>query len=108
MGKDLKDWETKQSRGRRLNRPKERIYYMKVKNVIKGLLRKYTLEEINILTPERVVFSGDYLKWKETSVDMILYKKAVENCEVINHMMFNNRKAFLFIPELDVYYPPKD
>ena len=81
---------------------------MKVKNVIKGLLREYSLEEINIITPERVVFSGNYLQWKETSVDMILYKKAIQNCEVTARMMFNNRKAFIFIPELDTYYPPKD
>lgn len=79
---------------------------MKVKNVIKGLLQKYELEEINIITPERVVFSGKYEQWKETSVDMVLYKKAVENCEVIDKMMFNNRKAFIFIPELDTYCPP--
>lgn len=81
---------------------------MKVKNVIKGLLNKYALEEINIITPERVVFSGNYTQWKETSVDMILYKKAIENCEVTHHMMFNNRKAFLFIPGPDTYYPTKD
>lgn len=81
---------------------------MKVKNVIKGLLKEYALEEINIITPEKVVFSGNYSQWKETSVDMILYKKEIENCEVIDRMMFNNRKAFLFIPELDTYYPPKD
>ena len=73
---------------------------MKVKNVIKGLLKEYNLEEINIITPEKVIFSGNYSQWKETSVDMILYKKAVENCEVINRMMFNNRKAFIFISEL--------
>lgn len=73
---------------------------MKVKNVIKGLLKEYNLEEINIMTPEKVIFSGNYSQWKETSVDMILYKRAVENSEVINRMMFNNRKAFIFIPEL--------
>lgn len=79
---------------------------MKVKYVIKGLLREYALEEINIITPERVVFSGNYSQWKETSVDMILYKKAIENCEVIDRMIFNHKKAFLFIPELDTYCPP--
>ena len=37
---------------------------MKVKNVIRGLLREYALEEINIITPNRVVFSGRYDQWK--------------------------------------------
>lgn len=81
---------------------------MKVKNVIKGLSRQYELEEINIITPSKVVFSGKYEQWKETSVDMILYKKTVENCEVIDRMMFNKRKAFIFIPEPGHFYPPKE
>lgn len=81
---------------------------MKVKNVIKGLEKQYALEEITIITPSKVVFSGKMEQWKATSVDMILYKKAVENSEVDNRMMFNNRKAFIFIPELDSYYPPKE
>lgn len=78
---------------------------MKVKNVIKGLSREYELEEINIMTPNKVIFSGNFSQWKETSVDMILYKRAVENSEVINRMMFNNRKAFIFINDSDIYYP---
>ena len=81
---------------------------MKVKNVIKGLLKEYALEEINIITPSKIAFSGRYEQWKATSVDMIFHKKAIENCEVINRMMFNNRKAFIFIPEIDTFYPPKD
>ena len=80
----------------------------KVKNLIKGLKSQYTLEEIHIITPTRVVFSGDYSQWKATSVDMILYKQAVENCEVINFMTFNNRKAFIFIPEVNTEHPLRE
>ena len=70
---------------------------MKLKNVLRGLLREYDLEEVNIIGKDKVIFSGSIDAWKETSVDMILYKKAVENAEVTNRMIFNNRKAFIFV-----------
>lgn len=70
---------------------------MKVKNVIKGLANQYTLEEINIIGSDRVIYSGSVNGWKATEVDMILYKREVENMEVINRIMFNNRKAFIFV-----------
>lgn len=70
---------------------------MKVKNVIKGMLQKYALEEINIIAEEKVVYSGPVDGWKATEVDMILYKKTIENTEVQKRLIFNNRKAFLFI-----------
>lgn len=55
---------------------------MKVKNVINGMTKYYALDEINIITPSKVIFSGKYEQWKATDVDMILYKKVVENSEV--------------------------
>lgn len=81
---------------------------MKVKSVIKGLLKEYDLEEVNIISTTKVIFSGSPAMWKATDVDMILYKKQVMNLEVINRMMFNRRKAFIFVPDIDTYYPPKD
>ena len=74
---------------------------MKVKNVIKGLAKQYNIEAVRIITPERVLFSGDFSQWAATSIDMIHFKKQVENLEVINRIMFNNREAFIFTPELD-------
>ena len=80
---------------------------MKVKNVINGLIKKYDLREINIISPveDRVYYSGSLDNWKGTSVDMILLKKEIENAEVTQRIMFNNRKAFIFIPPLKAYYP---
>ena len=80
---------------------------MKVKNVIKGLLQKYELEEINIIEPNKVVYSGTVDGWKATSVDMMLYKKQIENQEVDHRIIFNNRKAFIFIAPIDAFYPAK-
>lgn len=74
---------------------------MKVKNVLNGLKRQYNLEEINIISPERVIYSGSFDGWKATDVDMILFKKKVENLEVEKRLIFNNRKAFLFVPDLE-------
>lgn len=78
---------------------------MKVKNVINGLMQKYELDEINIIEPDKVVYSGKIDEWKTTSPDMILYKKQVENQEVEHKIIFNNRKAFLFIAPIDAFYP---
>lgn len=81
---------------------------MKVKNVLAGLQKQYALEEINIISPTKVIYSGTLTGWKATDVDMILYKRKVENLEVIDRMMFNGRKAFLFVPDVDDFYPPKE
>ena len=78
---------------------------MKVKNVIKGLKKEYNLEEINIIATSKVLYSGSLDGFAYPEIDMILFKKQVENLEVIDRMMFNGRKAFIFVPDLDTYYP---
>lgn len=70
---------------------------MKVKNVINGLLKKYDLKEINIIDKDKVIYSGSVQGWKVTDVDMILYKRQVENMEVLQRIMFNFEKAFIFV-----------
>lgn len=70
---------------------------MKVKNVIKGLCKEYALEEINIISDEKVIYSGTLNGWTATDIDMILYKKEIENMEVVKRLMFNHRKAFIFV-----------
>ena len=78
---------------------------MKVKNEIKGLARQYDLEAVRIITPTKVLFSGDFSKWVETEVDMIAFKREVENLEVYDRIIFNNREAFIFTPDIGVYCP---
>ena len=70
---------------------------MKVKNVIKGLNQKYSLEEITIIDSDRVCFSGAIENWKTPDKDMIFYKRAIMEREVIGRLIHNNRKAFIFI-----------
>lgn len=70
---------------------------MKVKNVLNGLKKQFDIQEVNILNDEKVIFSGSINQWTATSVDMILYKREVENSEVKKRMLFNHRKVFIFI-----------
>ena len=84
---------------------KEKI--MKVKNVIRGLQREYALQEINIISQaeSKVYYSGTMDGWKATDINLILLKREIEDSEVIDRIMFNNRKAFIFIPPIGAYYP---
>lgn len=70
---------------------------MKVKNVIKGYKSQFNVEEVNIISDEKVIFSGTLNGWDLTSVNMIDYKKQVENMEVVKSMVFNHRKIFIFV-----------
>lgn len=81
---------------------------MKVKNVIKGLLQKWDLQEINIISAaeSKVYYSGSVDAWKgESNIDLLLLKKKIENTEVLDRIVFNGRKAFIFISPLDCFYP---
>lgn len=82
---------------------------MKVKNVIRGLQREYNIQEINIIsqTESKVYYSGTVYGWKATDVDLILLKRKIENSEVVDRIMFNNKKAFIFIPPINAFYPAK-
>ena len=70
---------------------------MKVKNVINGYKNQFNIEEVNIISSDKVIYSGSIEGWILTDIDMILYKKQVENMEVIKNMLFNHRKIFIFV-----------
>ena len=70
---------------------------LKVKNVIKGLKAKYDLQEIHIIDETKVIYSGPLSGWNNTDVDMIVYKHRVENMEVLQKLLFNHKKAFIFV-----------
>ena len=83
---------------------------MKVKNVIQGLQQKYDLQEINIISPaeSKVYFSGPLEGWKETPESLLPLKRKAEDTEVFERIMFNGKKAFIFISPLDCFYPLED
>ena len=80
---------------------------MVVKNVIKGLLRKYDLQEISIISQaeSKVYFSGTVDQWNATAECLVPLKKQVEETEVLERIMFNGIKAFVCIAPLDCFYP---
>lgn len=69
---------------------------MKLKRVLAGLKSQMDIKEIHVLSDEKVIFSGSIEQWTATSVDMILYKREVENTEVKKRMTYRG-KVFLFI-----------
>lgn len=70
---------------------------MKVKNVIKGLMNRYDLEEITIVDSDRICFSGNIDNWRTPDKDMVFYKRDIMEREVITKLVHRNRKAFIFI-----------
>lgn len=70
---------------------------MKVKNVIKGYKSQFSIDEVNIISDEKIIYSGTLDGWDLADVDLILYKKQVENMEVLKSMVFNHRKIFIFV-----------
>lgn len=70
---------------------------MTVKRVLRGLISYYNIEEVHIISPERVIFSGSVVAWNKTVADMANYKRIVEGMEVKKRLIFNGRKAFIFI-----------
>lgn len=71
----------------------------KVKNVIKGFMSKWDIEELTIIEDEKekVTFSGDIEKFLYPSELMRLEADRIKNAEVKRILAFNGRKLFIFI-----------
>lgn len=70
----------------------------KVKNVIKGFMSKWDIEELTIIEDEKekVTFSGDIEKFLYPKL-MRLEADRIKNAEVKRILAFNRRKLFIFI-----------
>ena len=71
----------------------------KVKNVIKGFMSKWDIEELTIIEDEKeqVTFSGDIENFLYTSELVWLVADRIRNAEVKRILTFNERKLFIFI-----------
>lgn len=71
----------------------------KVKNVIKGFMSKWDIEEITIIEDEKeqVTFSGDIENFLYPCELMWLEADRIRNAEVKRILEFNGRKLFIFI-----------
>ena len=75
---------------------------MKLKNVLAGLKKEYDLKEINIITPSRVIASMTLEQWENVDPCLLRHKRKLEETEIENRMIFNGKKAFLFISEIEL------
>ena len=76
---------------------------MKLKNVLAGLEKEHDLKEINIITPSRVIVSMTLDQWKNVDdLYLLRHKTKLEKTEIENRMIFNGRKAFFFISEIEL------
>lgn len=71
----------------------------KVKNVIKGFMSKWDIEELTIIEDEKeqVTFSGDIENFLYPSELVWLVADRIRNAEVKRILAFNERKLFIFI-----------
>lgn len=71
----------------------------KVKNVIKGFMSKWDIEELTIIEDEKeqVTFSGDIEEFLYPSELTWLVADRLRNAEVKRILAFNERKLFIFI-----------
>lgn len=77
---------------------------MTVKNVIRGIRREYDPQELNIISLDEgtVYFSGDPAGWDDAEGYLLRLKTEIDRAPVLNRIMFNHRKAFIFIPPIAV------
>lgn len=74
---------------------------MKVREVLKDLIRQDLLKEIHIISHDRVVYTGSALKWFSIGKPwLIKHKRRINNSTVINWIVFDHSKAFIFIDKV--------
>ena len=81
---------------------------MILKKAVNILSERFSLEEVNIIEPSNVVFSGSISEWAKVDTETIPNKSEIENCEVCDCLMYGKKKVFLFIAPIGVYYPSND
>ena len=70
----------------------------KVKNVIKGCMGRYDIEEITIISGYTPLYSGSFSGfYSNCDIQMVTYRNQLLEKEVIEKSVLNNRKLFLFI-----------
>lgn len=71
-----------------------------LKNVIKGCMKQYDIEEITIIRGYKPLFSGTYQAFfSECDITMFRYREELLKSEVVEKTVLNNRKLFAFLKE---------
>ena len=70
----------------------------KLKNIIKGCLQQYDIEEITVISDYKPLYSGSFRDfYTNCDIDMVIYRNELLEKEVIEKSIMNHRKLFVFI-----------
>lgn len=73
------------------------MIYITVNDILSRLAKEHSIDQVSIISDERVLYSGSIKAITSLATDMMLYKAEFENYTVIKFMKYNNRKAFVFV-----------
>jgi hypothetical protein len=84
--------------------PDSPIKFPVVKNVIKGCMSKYDIDEITFFVGEDIKFSGSYERFMQTSQydqspELFEMRNQMLNSECLKSQVFNGHKLYLLLPE---------
>lgn len=70
----------------------------KLKNVIKGCIQQYDLEEITVICGYKPLYSGSFNGfYSNCDINMVVYRNELLEREVIEKALMSNKKLFVFI-----------
>lgn len=72
----------------------------KLKNVIKGCIKQYELEEITVICGYKPLYSGSFSGfYSNCDISMVVYRNELLEKEVIEKSILNNKKLFVFLSQ---------
>ena len=72
----------------------------KLKNVIKGCMKQYEIEEITVICGYKPLYSGSFSGfYSNCDVSMVAYRNELLEREVIEKSILGNKKLFVFISQ---------
>lgn len=72
----------------------------KFKNVIKGCMKQYELEEITVICGYEPLYSGSFSGfYSNCDINMVVYRNELLEKEVIEKSILKNKKLFVFVKQ---------
>ena len=73
------------------------MIYITVNDILVRLSKDYSIDQVSIISEERVLYSGSLKALMSLASDMMMFKAEFEHYTVIKIMKYNNRKACVFV-----------
>lgn len=74
-----------------------RLVYITVNDILSRLAKEHSIDQVSIISDERVLYSGSVKALMSLASDMMMFKAEFEHYTVIKVMKYNERKAFVFV-----------